>query len=201
MTVPRALRRLSRATPSLDVELVPGTAWSMIDALRDGRFDAVIASLPIATDGLQVTSLGHQRAVAAIPASHPQALNSTFVLEWAARDRVITLPREVNPAFYGAVVGMCHAAGLSPAFAMAESVEHALLGVAAGTGIALLPVAAAERIVGNGIRFVRLGGAPTAIESAALTDPRDESPATVAFLRALTDAAKPRATGEAQPAA
>jgi DNA-binding transcriptional LysR family regulator len=199
-TVPIALRRLSRTNANLDVELESGTPRRMIDALRDGRFDIVIANLPIATDGLRVMSLGHQHAIAAIPPGHPQAFNSTVVLEWATRDRVITLPRETNPAFHGAVVAMCHAAGLSPAFTMADSVEHALLGVAAGAGIALLPEAAAERIVGNGIRFLPLRGAPVAIESVALTAPRAKSPVTEAFLRALRQAAKLRAADDAQAA-
>jgi DNA-binding transcriptional LysR family regulator len=197
-TVPRALRQLSSTISNLDVELESGDAWRMIGALRNGRFDAVITSLPLPTDGLRMTSLGRQQAIAAISAGHPQAVSSTVVLEWATRERVITLPRALNPAFHGAVVAMCHAAGLSPTFVMADSVEHALLAVAAGAGLALLPESAADRIVGDGIRFLPVRGAATAFESAVLTDPRAESPVTVAFLRALRHAAKMRASHVAQ---
>jgi DNA-binding transcriptional LysR family regulator len=199
-TVPRALRQLSRTIPNLDAELESGDAWRMIDALRNRRFDAVITGLPIPADGLRVTSLGPQRAVAAIVAGHPQAVSSTVVLEWATRERVITLPRELNPAFHDAVVAMCHTAGLSPKFVMAGSVEHALLGVTVGAGIALLPESAADRIVADGIRFLPVQGAGTAFESAVLTDPGAERPVTVAFLSAVRQAAKLRASQVARSA-
>jgi DNA-binding transcriptional LysR family regulator len=190
--VPRGLRQLSRAIPNLEVELDSGHAWRMIDDLRSGRFDAVITSLPSPTDGLRVTSLGRQDAIAAVPAGHPQAVSPAVVLEWTACERLIILPRELNPALHGAVVAMCRAAELSPTFVEADSAEHALLGVAAGLGLALLPESVAERNVGCGIRFLPVRGAQPAFESAVLTDPAAESAVTVAFLRALSHAAKTR---------
>lgn len=195
--VSRGLRQLARAVPELDVEFESGSERRMIEDLRQGRLDAVIASLPIPSDGLRITPLGRQHAIAAIPAGHPQAVSSSVVLEWTARESLIILPRDVNPPFYGAVVAMCRAAEMSPTFVVADSVEHALLRVAAGAGIALLPESVAERIAPNGIRFLPVRGAEPAFESAVLTDPRAESPITVAFLRAMTHAAKTRSIDDA----
>jgi DNA-binding transcriptional LysR family regulator len=90
------------------------------------------------------------------------------------------------------MVAMCAAKGLSPTFVHADSVEQALLSVSAGAGIALLPESAAERSVGQGIRFLPVRGSEPAFASAVVTDPRAESPVTQAFLRAVSQAATAR---------
>ena len=190
--VPRALRRLSQAVADLEVELEAGDAHRLVEDLRLARFDAVITSLPAPVAGLRVTPLGEQHPIAAIPAGHPQAISSSIVVEWSARERLIVLPREVNPPFYGAMVSMCAAKGLSPTFVHADSVEQALLSVSAGAGIALLPESAADRSVGQGIRFLPVRGSEPAFASAVLTDARAESPVTQAFLRAVTQAVTAR---------
>jgi DNA-binding transcriptional LysR family regulator len=182
--VPRALRRMSQTA---DVALEAGDAHRLIEDLRAGRFDAVVTSLPAPVNGLRVTPLGHQHAIAAIPAGHPQAISPTMVLEWSARERLIVLPRELNPPFYGAVMAMCTSAGLSPTLVHADSVAQALLNVTAGVGIALLPESAAERTVGHGVRFLPIRGAQPAFICAVVTDPHAESPVTQAFLQAARE--------------
>ena len=195
--VPRGLRRLSHAVPNLEVELESGDAHRLVEDLRLARFDAVVTSLPAPANGLRVTAIGRQHAIAAVPPGHPQAISTAIVLEWSTHERLIVLPREVNPPFYGAVMAMCAAAGLSPALVHADSVEHALLHVSAGVGIALLPESAAERSVGQGIRFLPIRGAEPAFVSAVLTDPRAETPIARAFVRAVSQAATQRAADAA----
>jgi DNA-binding transcriptional LysR family regulator len=196
--VPRALRRLANAVPKPDVELESGDAHRLVEDLRRGLLDAVVTSLPAPVKGLRVTPLGHQHAIAAIPAGHPQAISTTVVLEWSTREPLIVLPRAVNPPFHAAVLAMCTAAGLSPTFVQAESVAHALLKVSAGIGIALLPESAAEHGVGHGVRFLPIRGAEPAFSCAVLSDPVAETPITQAFLRAVSQAASPRAEDAAR---
>jgi DNA-binding transcriptional LysR family regulator len=190
--VPRALRRLAHAAPKPDVELEPGEAHRLVEDLRRGLFDAVVTCLPAAVNGLRVTPLGHQHAMAAIPAGHPQAISTTIVLEWSAREPLILLPRAVNPPFHASVLAMCTAAGLAPTFVEAGSVANALLKVSAGVGIALLPESAAVQGAGHGVRFLPIRGAEPAFACAVLSDPRVETPITQAFLRAVSQAASPR---------
>jgi DNA-binding transcriptional LysR family regulator len=197
--VPRGLRRLSQAMPDLEVLLEPGDARRLVEDLREARFDAVVTSLPAPVSGLRVTPLGHQHVVAALPAGHAQAISSAIVLEWSASETLIVLPREANPPFYGAVVAMCAAAGLSPAFMTADSVDDALVKVSAGVGIALLPDSAAERSVARGVRFLPIRGAEPAFACAALTQPRAESSVAQAFLRAVSQAATPRVAEPGSP--
>ena len=101
----------------------------------------MVVSLPAPTNGLHTTSLGEQGGVAVLPVGHSQAARPAIDLERLAPERIILLARESNPAFHDSVVSSCRDAGLSPMFVeMAEPrVEHALLAVAAGAGMALLP--------------------------------------------------------------
>ena len=52
----------------------------MIDAVRSQRLDAAIVALPAPTNGLQVTPLGGQRAVAALPVAHKNAVDAELSL-------------------------------------------------------------------------------------------------------------------------
>ena len=78
--------------------------------------------------------------------------------------------------------------------------EHALLAVASGAGIALLPESAAERYVAPGVRFVPLEGVEPAFESVVLTDRDANSLATAGFLRALDRASSSTAVPGSRPA-
>jgi DNA-binding transcriptional LysR family regulator len=80
--VARGLRRLAAAMPNLEVDLEAGTSMRLVDGLRAGRLDAVVTSLPAPWP-----TCGSRRSVTApcggAPVGHPQAVNSTVVLEWS----------------------------------------------------------------------------------------------------------------------
>src|SRR4051794_11496707 len=195
--VGRGLRQLAGALPNLEVDLEAGPAFSLIDSLRAGRLDAVVSSLPGPTAQLRVTPLGRQRPLAALPVGHPQAVNSAVVLEWVARERLVVLPHEMNPAFRHAVVAMCRTAGVSPTLLEVGGVEQALLAVTSGAGMALLPESVTERFVAGGIRFLPVRGAESAFETAVLTVPGEENQATAGLLRAVSRAARRESRSEA----
>ena len=188
---PRALRTLAVSTPSVQVDLETGLALRLVEELRAQRLDAVVAALPAATSGLRVTPLGEQRAVAVLPATHPRAHDDSVALESLAPERLVVLPHEVNPAFHNAVVAMCRDAGLAPTFVTVGEprIEHVLLSVAAGGGLALVPDSVVERCTVPGLRFVALDRAGAAFQTAVLTHRDAKDIATVSFLRALTRAA------------
>jgi DNA-binding transcriptional LysR family regulator len=198
--VPMALRHLASAAPRVQVSLQTGPALRLVEDLRAGRLDAVVTALPAPANGLHVTPLGAQRAVLAVPATHAQAYEESIALERLAPERVIMLPRDVNPAFHNAVVSMSRDAGLSPSFVETSepTVESALLAVAAGGGVALLPESVVERYASPGIRFVPLAGEP-AFETAVLSAREGKSLATAAFLNSLSRAAAVR-PADAAPA-
>jgi DNA-binding transcriptional LysR family regulator len=193
-SVPRALHHLASAAPRVEVSLETGAALGLIQSVRDRRLDAAVVGLPAPTNGLRITTLGHQPLVAALPAADARCNETDLTLERLALDRIVLLPRSANPALHDAVVSLCHQAGLSPTFIEAAEprVEAVLLAVAAGGGAALLPASVTERYAAPGVRLVELTGVAPAFESAVLTHPDTEHLTTHAFLRVLTRAAKPQ---------
>jgi DNA-binding transcriptional LysR family regulator len=191
-SVPRALRHLATAAPHVEVHLETGPAVRLVEELRGRRLDAVVTALPAPTGGLRTTPLGPQRAVAVLPAGHSHAVESAVSLRRLAPERLVVLPREANPAFHSAVIAIVRSAGVSPAFVELPEprVEHVLLAVAAGAGIALLPESVLERYASPGVRLVPLEGSEPAFQAAVLTHPESDNLATAAFLRALVRAGK-----------
>jgi len=186
-SVPRALAHLGLAAPRIDVSAESGAAVRLIQRVRDRELDVAVAGLPAATSGLLVTSLGHQSMVAAITATDARSVAPALSLARLAPTRLVTMPREVNPAFRDAVVSLCRDADVAPTWHEVSEprVESVLLAVAAGAGPAILPAAVTERFTVPGVRFVPLADGDSAFESAVLTHPDTSNVATTAFLRAL----------------
>ena len=193
-SVVRALRQLSGLAPSVRVELKTGPAMRLVEDLRAHRLDAAVVALPVPTSGLRSTVIEEQRAVAVLPATHPSAGESSIDLERVAPERIVTLPRDVNAPFHDAVVALCHRAGLSPTFVTVGEarVEHVLLAVSAGAGMAVVPESVSERSVMPGLRFVPLEGGERALRTAVLTRPDTDNLAIAAFTRALSQVLRPR---------
>jgi DNA-binding transcriptional LysR family regulator len=200
--VTRAMRTLGASSPRIRMRLETGAAVRLIDELRAERLDAVVVGLPAPTSKLRVTPAGHQRAVLALPVTHPQAVSAAISLERLLPERLIVLPPDTNPAFHSAVVSICRDAGFSPTLieVVEPRVEHVLLAVASGAGMALLPESAAERHVAQGVRFVPIDDPEPAFASVVLTRPGADDLATAAFVRAVTHAAGPVAVPDPVPA-
>ena len=158
--------------------------------------DAAIVSLPAPSAGLRVTALGEQRAVVALPVRHRHAVRGQLSLAQLAPERIVVIPRESNRGFYDAVVASCREAGLTPTLVEMPDghLERALLAVAAGAGMALLPNSVAERYIAPGVSFVALEGDQSAVATAAQTRRDTSYLLTAAFLRALWRAGESRAS-------
>jgi DNA-binding transcriptional LysR family regulator len=187
-SVPRGLQRLAASSPRLEATLEHGTSFELIDAVRAERLDAAVVTLPAPVNGLRVTSLGAQPAVIALPVGHDQAVRPSIDIEQLAPERIVVLPRDADRPFYDAVLATCHQAGLSPTIAELPDahVEQALLAVASGAGMALLPGPVAERYAAPGVRFLPLEGVRPTVETALVTRRDTEHLPTVALVRALS---------------
>jgi DNA-binding transcriptional LysR family regulator len=192
--LPRALGHLNSAAPNLRVDLTTGPALRLVEDVRAHRLDAAIVALPVPAVGLRTMLVDQQRAVAVLASSHPSAGEPSTDLERLAPERLVMLPRDANPAFHDAVVARCHRAGLSPTFVTVSQahVEHVLLAVAAGQGIAVVAESVSERSTMQGVRYVPLDDAEPAVRTAVLTRLDTDSIATAAFVRALSQVMRPR---------
>ena len=201
-SVARAMQLLGASAPRVQISLETGGAVRLIEEVRAQRLDAAVVGLPAPTSGLRATPAGAEGVVAALPVTHPHAVNPRVSIDAWRPERLIVLPADINPPFHNAVVSICRDAGLSPTFVeVAEArVEHALLAVAAGAGMALLPESAAERHVAPGVRFVALDRAEPAFDTVVLTRPETENLATVGFVRAMARALRPAEAVPSRPA-
>jgi DNA-binding transcriptional LysR family regulator len=200
--VSRGMQMMVASTPGVEVSLETGSTLRLIADVRAQRLDAAVVGLPAPTNGLRAVSVGNERPVAALPVTHAHALSAAISLDRLAPDRLVVLPRDGNPALHNAIVSICRDAELSPTFVeVAEPrVEHALLAVASGAGVAILPESAAERYAAPGVRFVPIEGVEPAFESVVITHRDSNNLATAAFLRALSRAASPSVVPARQPA-
>lgn len=187
-SVPRAVQRLAAAMPLLEASLEPGSAEELTEAIRAEWLDAAVVSLPARTAGLRMTRLGDQRTIAALPVSHEHAMRPEIRLDQLAPERIVVLPRDANRPLYDGILACYRAAGLSPGLVeMPDAhVEQALLAVASGAGLALLPESVAERYATPGLRFVSLHGDMATFATAVVTRRDTEHMPTVAFLRAVS---------------
>jgi DNA-binding transcriptional LysR family regulator len=202
-SVSRAMQLLRTSAPNVQVALETGDATRLLAEVRAGRLDAAVVGLPAPTSGLRPAATGAQGMVAALPVTHPQAVGPAVSLTRLSPDRLVTLPIATNPAFHGAVVSACRDAGLAPTFVEVGEprVEHVLLAVAAGSGLALLPESAAELHAAPGVRFIPVEGETATLDSVVVTRPDTANLATASFLRALASATKPATSApEKRPA-
>ena len=191
-SVPLALQRLASSMPQVESSMQQGDALELREAVRSHRLDAAIVSLPGRTAGLRATALDEQRMVAVLPVGHRHAVLSHVRLAQLAPERIVVLPRRVDRALHDAIVASLRNAGLAPTLVELPDghVEQALLAVAAGAGMALLPESVAERYAAPALRFVPLEGDQPVFATVALTRSDGAHLPTAAFLRALASAPK-----------
>jgi len=191
--VSRAMRMLTASSPRVQISLETGPAIGLIEAVRADQLDVAVVGLPAPTRGLRAAPAGHEGVVAALPVTHPLAIGAPVPIERLAPERLVSLPREANPAFHSAIMSMCRDAGLSPSILeLAESrVDQALMTVATGAGMALLPESAAAHYAAPGVRFTPVQTPAPVMSSVVVTRPDSEELATAAFLRALSRADRP----------
>jgi DNA-binding transcriptional LysR family regulator len=156
----RALGRIAKALPGIDLVLETGHGPDLIEEVRSGRLDVAAVCLPARVSGLRATPFAHEATVVALPVMHRLADGDSLDVEQLAESNLILLPRAVNPAFYDGVVGGCREAGFAPSLMETAEprVEQALLSVAVGRGMALLPASVADRYSLPGVSFRPLVG-------------------------------------------
>jgi DNA-binding transcriptional LysR family regulator len=182
--LPRAFAAFAARNPGIEIVPEAVQARRALEDVRIGRLDVAVVGLPAAADGLKVTPFATEATVAAVPNRHVLSGRDEIELHALAETRIILLPRATNPAFYDAVIGGMRAAGISPALTETDEplLEHALLLVASGAGVALLPASVADRYRTAGVSFRPLAPPAPATELAIVSRP-DDGIAVAAFVR------------------
>ncbi|AWN54179.1 LysR substrate-binding domain-containing protein [Methylobacterium sp. 17Sr1-1] len=136
---PQVLRGLRQAFPDLALALSEGRTAEILDALREGRADAALISLPIPESGLTVSALFDEPFLLACPAEHPFAGGEPPRPGDLAGPDLLLL--DEGNCLRDQAVAAC---GAGPASGRhATSLETLRSMVAAGAGYTLLPALAA----------------------------------------------------------
>jgi DNA-binding transcriptional LysR family regulator len=194
--IPRAIAAFASRYPG--IEIVPETvqASRAVEEVRAGRLDVALVGLPVAAEGLKVVRVAREGAVAAVADRHALSGRSSIPVAALGAHRLVLLPRATNPAFHDAVLGACRTADVAPALidTAEPNVEHALLLVASGLGVAVLPASVADRYAIPGISFRPLEPPAPTLELGAVVRAELSEAAVEGFIRLLGELdSRPRA--------
>jgi DNA-binding transcriptional LysR family regulator len=183
--LPRAIEGFATRHPGVEVDPETLPARRAIEDVRSGRLDVALVSLPGPTEGLKVTPVGTETTVAAIASYLPLSGRSSIALPELAETPVVMLPRTANPAFYDGAMGACRDAGIAPRIIETHEpkVELALMIVAAGSGVALMPGSVADVYAVPGVVMRPLAPPAPVTAIALVSRPEPTSTTVEAFLR------------------
>jgi LysR substrate binding domain len=136
---------------------------------------------------LKVVPFAHETTVAAVADRHLLSGRASIPLTALEATQLVLLPRATNPAFHDAVISALRAADVAPTLidSSEPAVEHALLLVASGVGVALLPASVADRFSVPGVSFRPVEPPVPTIELAAVVRSEPTEAAIEAFLRLI----------------
>jgi len=133
--LPYLLRQTRAAFPQLKLRLREGQTEALLDSLRNGATDLVLAALPLPGDGLTTIKLFYEPFVLVCPAGHPLGAAPDVSLRDLGAEGLILL--EEGHCLRDHALSLC--AGAAPTARLATSVETLWHMIAAGEGYSLLP--------------------------------------------------------------
>lgn len=142
--LPDALRRLRAREPALRVEFREDYSATLARLLHDGALDVAIAAVPYAFEHLDTESLGTDRLMVAVPASHAAARAGRITLAQLRAAPAITL----DPAHClgEQVAGFCASREVLPSVVCRSAQLATVLElVGAEVGVSIVPALAATR--------------------------------------------------------
>ncbi|OLP58062.1 LysR family transcriptional regulator [Xaviernesmea oryzae] len=151
--VPRLLPDLQRAYPALHVELKETLTDRLLQALREGRLDSVIAALPIDEPGLKTRPLFRDRFFMAVAQEEARFLVSPMTQGELDVDRLLLL--EEGHCLRDQALAVCGTGKRSLVDFGATSMATLLQMVAHNMGVTLIPeIAVSAETARNAIRVM-----------------------------------------------
>ncbi len=172
--VPVAVRRYRAARPDVELQLRERSTEEQLRELRSGAIDVALVPLPVDAPDLRTEVLRRERAVAALPATHPLAALKRVPLRRLAAEPLVLFPREQAPGLHDRLLASLSGPGGPPVVAQYAPETQTIVGlVAAEIGVSLVQ-ASVQRLALPGVTYRPVLGAPI-VELAALLRPGEES--------------------------
>ncbi|WP_134501002.1 LysR family transcriptional regulator [Microvirga pakistanensis] len=156
--LPEVIHHYREACPNVELVLNEMLASEIAEALQDRRIDVGFArpQLP-ADDRVAQRLVLEEPYVAALPAHHRLAGNSSIKLSELADDGFVLYPSAEGPSVTDLIVAACREVGFVPRIVQeALHLQTVINLVASGAGVSLVPKAAADCQIRRGVSFLPL---------------------------------------------
>jgi DNA-binding transcriptional LysR family regulator len=196
--IPRALGIFRERFPRVDLVLREASTPDQIRLLHSGEIQIGFIRPPFQDSAIELRTVTREPLIAALPSRHRLARRTAITLADLKADPWVMISRDLGLGFADLVLRTCLSAGFTPPVTQEATQIHTLIGmVAAGLGVTLVP-APVRSLQRPGVVYVPLKGKhpPAEVAAAFLRDGR--TPVLQAFLRILSEEARP-ATWKRQP--
>ncbi len=157
--VPRLLASFRRDFPRVTVQLEEGGDLELQRAVIDGTIDFAVVTAPGVPQTLDVTPLGADEVLLAVPAQHRLAGRTTVNLAELAEEEFVFPTKSFN--IYAQFVDACRRAGFEPKVAYQTGSFESVRGfVREGLGISTLPRMARDVGGNDGVVMIDIEEAP-----------------------------------------
>lgn len=180
--MPEAIEAFTDRYPGVGIMLRELNSSRQLDAVRTGLLAGGFAHLGQIPPELSALPICDEPFACCVPAGHGLSERGTMDVAELRGERMVMFSREVSPAYYDTVVGMCITAGFSP------DIRHevsqwmtAVALVSKGMGVALVPGSFAHFGL-NDVRFIRLEDEATRSIAHFVWQTRNTNPALQSFV-------------------
>ncbi len=158
--IPRLLSGLHQEQPDIEIRIDQLPKQGQIEAIRDGWMHIGFARMYAPEEGLCIQHIAEEPWCVALPSSHRLIRRPNLTVQDLDGEELILFPRASRPSFADEVLQASLAAGFSATVRLeAEDAVSALVYVAIGAGIAVVP-RSASNVALPGVTFIPLEQAP-----------------------------------------
>jgi LysR family transcriptional regulator, benzoate and cis,cis-muconate-responsive activator of ben and cat genes len=138
--IPSVATAFRKQYPGVTLEIRNLPTVQQVEALRAGVIDAGFVRMPLKEEGLSLDLVHREPFAIVVSKSHPLARQKKLAVKQLSDMPFIAYGRRWAPAFFDHWTGLCRDAGFSPNIVQETAeMETALMLVAAGMGVAILP--------------------------------------------------------------
>jgi DNA-binding transcriptional LysR family regulator len=136
---PRVVPAFRERYPDIQLSFHRAYGTGLLDALGAGRIDLGFAWFQQPIAGLDIVPLAHEALVVALPQGHRLAARETITIAALSGEKLVVVPRAIEPMLYAAIETLFAQAGATLSVAMEVDTLISLLNfVALGSGCALV---------------------------------------------------------------
>lgn len=167
--LPSLSRVLRAQLPGVDLDLRGELLTpTQVDGLLDGQLDVGLLRPPVGDANIEVRSLRHEPLIAVLPEHHPLVANPHVSISDLRDETFVGYPARHRSVIHDAVQEACRAAGFTPESTEVAETSTLVSFVAAGLGVALVPMSVQHLRI-TGATYRPLTGTVPTVELALAT--------------------------------